>query len=43
MLYFCDFIQVYVFTTNHHLKQSETQTNFLECDLDLQGHLGRRI
>ena len=22
MLNFCDFIQVYVFTTNHHLKQN---------------------
>ena len=22
MLNFCDFIQVFVFTTNHHLKQS---------------------
>ena len=22
MLNFCDFIQVYVFTTNHHLKES---------------------
>ena len=23
MLKFCDFIQVYVFTTNHHLKRKE--------------------
>ena len=23
MLTFCDFIQVYVFTTNHHLKNTE--------------------
>ena len=25
MLYFCDFIQVFVFTTNHHLKNSDLQ------------------
>ena len=24
MLIFCDFIQVYVFSTNHHLNQSQT-------------------
>ena len=26
MLNFCDFIQVYVFSTNHHLNQSDLQT-----------------
>ena len=25
MLNFCDFIQVYVFTTNHHLNTEETE------------------
>ena len=30
MLNFCDFIQVYVFTTNHHLKFS---TVYLQCTM----------
>ena len=28
MLIFCDFIQVYVFTTNHHLKSGVLPTKF---------------
>ena len=28
MFNFCDFIQVYVFTINHHLKLNWNQTNF---------------
>ena len=28
MLNFCDFIQVYVFTTNHHLKIQGDMLNF---------------
>ena len=30
MLNFCDFIQVYVFTTNHHLKQCTNVTDILK-------------
>ena len=29
MLNFCDFIQVYVFTTNHHLKYDNSFVNIL--------------
>ena len=32
MLNFCDFIQVYVFTTNHHLK-SFRFCHFIDVDL----------
>ena len=28
MLNFCDFIQVYIFTTNHHLNYSSTAQTF---------------
>ena len=28
MLNFCDFIQVFVFTTNHHLKEIQVHHNF---------------
>ena len=30
MLKFCDFIQVYVFTSNHHLKIQVVSTDFSE-------------
>ena len=30
MLNFCDFIQVYVFTTNHHLKEHGDPTDMRE-------------
>ena len=30
MLNFCDFIQVYVFTTNHHLKLFKTELKVSE-------------
>ena len=31
MLNFCDFIQVFVFTTNHHLNQKEIRYFFKKC------------
>ena len=31
MLIFCDFIQVYVFTTNHHLKVYDYTSIFPPC------------
>ena len=33
MLIFCDFIQVYVFTTNHHLKLCPARHSFIKSHL----------
>ena len=35
MLNFCDFIQVYVFTTNHHLKKYITLKKFYKLAFEL--------
>ena len=35
MLIFCDFIQVYVFTTNHHLKVLALSDNYRSIKADL--------
>ena len=41
MLNFCDFIQVYVFTTNHHLKQYTKYSGVLQnCDCIGVGRFG---
>ena len=39
MLIFCDFIHVYVFTTNHHLKQETTFVLFLNENIICDPHL----
>ena len=39
MLIFCDFIQVYVFTTNHHLNEDKrNQWSVAECSLHTYGY-----
>ena len=38
MLIFCDFIQVYVFTSNHHLKSKEMHTGTSICLFDTDIH-----
>ena len=40
MLNFCDFIQVYIFTTNHHLKVCTTTAR---CDLTEQDPRNRGL
>ena len=43
MLNFCDFIQVFVFTTNHHLKAGKLGTNFIECFCEIFKGKGRNL
>ena len=38
MLNFCDFIQVFVFTTNHHLKHQYEIVEFESIDPDEAAH-----